>query len=104
MLTMPRLPTARATVCPGLIGSERLPSVGRTAAGMSWSIGPENCCLTRAMRGAWEARGIPVSLIVILLGRRASLRLPELVGHPLVPDLGVALPRPYPLARRLLED
>ena len=67
MFTMPRLPTASATLCPGLIGSARLPSVCRTAAGMSWSIGPANCCLTRARRGVWDARGIPVSLITILL-------------------------------------
>ena len=67
MFTMPRLPTASATLCPGLIGRARPPSVCRTAAGMSWSIGPANCCLTRAMRGVWDARGMPVSFITTLL-------------------------------------
>ena len=33
MLTMPRLPTVSATLWPGLIGSARLPSACRTAAG-----------------------------------------------------------------------
>src|SRR5207244_3705046 len=61
--TIPRLPTASATLSPARTESVTAARAWRTAACTSGSVGPAKRCLTRTIRGKRGARGIPASLI-----------------------------------------